>query len=80
MRNRKAIRNSISSFPTNAKNRLSSISERLKNPRAYNQFDDALSPSVSGSQTASAAGARAASVRLTKAVKCVKSRTNGYII
>jgi hypothetical protein len=31
-RNRKAIRNSISSFPTNAKNRLSSIRERFRNP------------------------------------------------
>ena len=61
-RNRKSIRNSISSFPTNAKNRLSSISERFKNPRAYSQFEDALSPSVTGSPVASAAGARAASV------------------
>ena len=52
-RNRKAIRNSISSIPTNARNRLSSISERFKNPRDYQRFDDALSPSVSGSRAAS---------------------------
>ena len=58
IRNRKAIRNSISNFPTNARNRLSSISERFRNPRAYNQFQDELAPSVTGSPAASVAGSR----------------------
>ena len=57
-RNRKAIRNSISSFPSNARNRLSSISERFRNPRSYNQFEDAVSPTVSGPPAASVAGSR----------------------
>jgi len=61
-RNRKAIRNSLSSFPANAKNRLSSISERFRNPRAYSQFEDVISPSVGRSPAASVAGSPAASV------------------
>ena len=56
-RNRKAIRTSISNFPSNAKNRLSSISERFRNPRAYQAQVDVV-PDVTGSPAASVAGSR----------------------
>ena len=56
-RNRKAIRTSISNFPSNAKNRLSSISERFRNPRAYQAQVDVV-PEVTGSPAASVAGSR----------------------
>ncbi len=53
-RNRKSIRNSISDFPSNARNRMSSISERFRNPRAYQAQND-LVPEVTGSPVASVA-------------------------
>jgi hypothetical protein len=56
-RNRKAIRTSISNFPSNAKNRLSSISERFRNPRAYQAQVDVV-PEVTGTPAASVAGSR----------------------
>ena len=51
------IRYSISKFPTNARNRLSSISERARNQRAYQAQTDLL-PEVTGSPAASVAGSR----------------------
>ena len=47
IRNRKAIRNSISNIPTNARNSLGSIRERFRGSRAYRPQVDVQSPAVS---------------------------------
>ena len=67
-RNRKAIRNSISSFPTNAKNRLSSIRERFRNPSSYQPQVDVPSP------VASAAVSRRPSIAASPAASIAGSR------
>ena len=46
-RNRKAIRNSISNIPTNARNSLGSIRERFRGSSAYRPQVDVPSPAVS---------------------------------
>jgi hypothetical protein len=61
LRNRRPIRNSLSSFSTNTKNRLSRISERFKNPRAYQAQVDVV-PSVASSPAASFASSQASYV------------------
>ena len=67
-RNRKAIRNSISNIPTNARNSLGSIRERFRGSSAYRPQVDVPSPAVSvpasrrpsnaSNQAASIAGSR----------------------
>ena len=80
-RNRKAIRNSISSFPTNAKNRLSSIRERFRNPSSYQPQVDVPSPvaSVTGSQRASNAASPAASIAGSRRPSNASSAENNVI-
>jgi hypothetical protein len=80
-RNRKAIRNSISSFPTNAKNRLSSIRERFRNPSSYQPQVDVPSPvaSVTGSQRASNAASPAASIAGSRRPSNASSAENNII-
>jgi len=80
-RNRKAIRNSISSFPTNAKNRLSSIRERFRNPSSYQPQVDVPSPaaSVAGSQRASNAASPAASIAGSRRPSNASSAENNII-
>ena len=60
IRNRKAIRNSISNIPTNARNSLSSIRERFRGSSAYRSQVDVpdVRPSHASSQAASVAGSR----------------------
>jgi hypothetical protein len=63
-RNRKAINNSISNIPTNARNRLSSIRESFRSPTDYQPLVDESSraTSVAGSRRPSNASSQAASV------------------
>jgi hypothetical protein len=62
-RNRKAIRNSISNIPTNARNSLGSIRERFRSSSAYRPQVDVPSPTVSvpASRRPSSASNQAAS-------------------
>ena len=55
IRNRKAIRNSISNFPSNARNSLGSIRERFRSSSAYRPQVDVPASSVTGSPAASVA-------------------------
>ena len=57
IRNRKAIRNSISNFPSNARNSLGTIRERFRGSSAYRPQVDVV-PSVTGTPSASVAGSR----------------------
>jgi len=58
IRNRKAIRNSISNFPSNARNSLGTIRERFRGSSAYRPQVDVPNASVAGSPPASVAGSR----------------------
>jgi len=78
-RNRKAIRTSISSFPTNAKNRLSSIRESFRNPGSYQQFDDAIEPSVRSSQAGSQRASNAASPAVSRRPSNASSQEGNII-
>jgi hypothetical protein len=60
-RNRKAIRNSISNIPTNARNSLGSIRERFRNPSAYQPQVDVPVVSVPVSRRPSNASSQAVS-------------------
>jgi hypothetical protein len=80
-RNRKAIRNSISSFPTNAKNRLSSIRERFRNPSSYQPQVDVPSPVASAavSRRPSNAASPAASIAGSRRPSSASSAENNII-
>jgi len=66
-RNRKAIRNSISNIPTNARNSLGSIRERFRSSSAYRPQVDVPSPAVSVPASNQAASIAASSRRPSSA-------------